>query len=591
MPIPSTSVVVGLPEPALSVPAPARDGALPGLRRRGARICAGLGALLALGAAWPLGAQEAPAGAVPPPTTNAASLSLADLTRRVLEHNETVQAKLIDFEANQRKYAAERGIFEPDGFLTASREITNRQNSTSQAAADNGVSVLHERNTSYETGVEQLVPTGAKLRLGYSLGDLRNNIPPGAFQAPLEGSQFQSFAGATLTQPLLRNFGPKASLAGIRLAALSSKIAFQEYRRQLMTIVGTTEATYWNLRLAQEQVRFFEESVRTAETILRDNRERLDAGKGSELEVLEAQAGAGLRRAKLNEARQRALEATNRVMSLYGGNALVERATFTLVDAPALAGETIAETQARQLAFDLNPDYLIQREKIQQEQVRLGYARNQRLPQLDFKGSYGLNGLGTTPRQSLDWMNRAQYPSWSLGVEVHLPLLGGIKGRNESKAAQLQVTAAELAIHALEIDMLNGIDTAWHKVESARSSVASYQDSVTYNKGLLDSALARLQAGKIESRKVFEIEADLLEARSSEIEALVRYKLAQLELELIAGTILQNRRLEITQRQLQQATEKFGRAHQVGDGPYQQALQAVLGLYQPHAAAPARQPN
>src|SRR5206468_3835220 len=103
----------------------------------------------------------------------------------------------------------------------------------------------------------------------------------------------------------------------VRLAALGSDIAFQDYRRQMMIIVSTAEASYWSLYLAQEQVRFFQESVATAEKILNDNRARVQAGKSSELEVLEAQAGLALRRSKLSEAEEKLYEAINKVLTLY----------------------------------------------------------------------------------------------------------------------------------------------------------------------------------------------------------------------------------------------------------------------------------
>src|SRR4051812_33816997 len=172
-------------------------------------------------------AAERPAGG----EVGVAAITLSDLVRRVIERNESVQAKLLDFEVNQRKYNAERGVFEPEGFASGSREVNNRQNNSQQAAADAGISALHENNKLYAAGVETLAPSGGRIRLGYTLSDLFNNIPPGAFQAPLTSGQFQSFAGVTLTQPLLKNSGSDATMAGIRLAALSSKIAFQEYRR------------------------------------------------------------------------------------------------------------------------------------------------------------------------------------------------------------------------------------------------------------------------------------------------------------------------------------------------------------------------
>jgi len=528
----------------------------------GRPLAIGLAARLAFGAESGFASQEA--STAPPLVVD---LGLADMVKRVLERNETTQEKLLALEASHHKHLAEQGIFEPEAFAAFSREVNNRQNNTEQAASADNIPVLQETNDTYSGGLEALVQTGARLRLGYTLTDMRNNIPititNSILTSPLsvlQGNQWQTFFGLTVNQPLLKNFGPAATMAGIRVAALSSKIAFQEYRRQLMTAVSTAEATYWNLYLAQEQVRFFEESVRTAETVLKDNRTRFDAGKGSELEMLEAEAGLGLRRAKLGEAQQKVVEAMNRVHSLCAERIRESTPRLRAVDVPMLRADLRDYEKFSQSALELNPDYLIQQEKVDQELVRLGYARNQRLPELDLKGAYGLNGLGQTPGESWDAVSRENYASWSIGVEFRVPLEGGTKTRHELSAAELQVQSAEMALHGLQTEIFNGLDTTRHKALSLRESVASYESSVSYNQSLLDSALTRLEAGKLESRKVFEIESDLFEAKNSVVESLVRYQIALLEMEVVQGSLLEKRNLEVTQDGLREATQRLLRS-------------------------------
>ncbi len=569
----SVLLLGGLSLSALGAPA---DGAAP----QAGSASGGAAAPAAMSANSGAKGQTMDAGMVP---LTPSELSLSNLVQRVLERNETVQARALEFEINHRKFRAEYGVFEPTLYGSASEEVNNRQNNSEQAASQNGASVLHETNNLYEGGLESLIPTGARIRLGYTMSDLRNNIPPGLFSPQTNGiqsSQYQSFMGLTLTQPLLKDFGPKATMIGIRVAALSSKIAFQDYRKQLMTIISSAEATYWNLYLAQEQERFFQESIKTAEGILHDNRARLDAGKGSELEVLEAEAGLGVRQSKLEEAHQKTVEAVNRVLSLYAerapmGTNLAIRAT----DIPVIGPELKNFSQMREDAFYLNPDLLTQEEKMEQDRLRLGYARNQRLPELNLKGSYGFNGYGLTPNDSMHFLEDADYKSWSFGLELRIPLLGGIKGRNELAAARLQLATSELAFRALQTEILNDMDSAWHKLQSARGIVESYQASVRYNKSLLDSALARLDAGKIESRKVFEIEADLFEAKNSVVDSLVRYQIAMLELQVIDGALLRGRNMDLTQDQLQLATQKFAKSYRIGDAQYQAAIKEMQRLY------------
>jgi outer membrane protein TolC len=501
---------------------------------------------------WFLGSVLSYSADPPGPSPAApAHLTLSGLVRRVLERNETIQGRILDSKASWRRSRGEWGVFEPELTGSVGREANNREN-TAEQETSLLTPTFHETNNVYEGGLDVLIPSGARLRLGYNLRDLKNNLQP---LRGVTNSEYQSFLGVSVSQPLLRNFGTGATMAGIRLSAISNNIVFQEYRRELMAVVSATEGIYWNLFLAQEQARFFEESMKTAETILKDNRTRLEAGKGSELEVLESEAGLGLRRAKLGEARQKLLEAANRVVSLYAEDVKPGGGMVRAADTPALRQELPDYSLLREAAFQLNPDFLAAKAKIEQSLVRLGYARNQRLPQLDLKSSYGLNGLGQSPADSWTDIEHQNEPSWFIGLELRIPLGGGIRSRHELAAARLELDSARMSLLGLHTEIVNGMNTAWHKLQSTQESVSNYQASVRYNRSLLDSALARFEAGKLESRKVLEIEAELFESRLSVAESLVRYQLAALELEVIQGALLQRRNLDITQAELQAATK------------------------------------
>ncbi|HWX21627.1 MAG TPA: TolC family protein [Candidatus Binatia bacterium] len=526
---------------------------------------------------------------LPAATPSTVGLTLPDLRQRVLQRNETLQGRLLGYEAQRSRARAEYGVFEPDLFGSFTHEVNNRKNTAQQQTELLGAATFNETNNNYESGLETLVPSGARVRLGYTLRDLENNLQPARGAT---NGEYQTFFGLTVTQPLLKNFGAAVTMAGIRLAAISNKMAFQEYRRDLMAVVSAAEATYWNLYLAQEQVRFFEESVKTAESILRDNRARLETGKGSELEVLEAEAGLGLRQAKLTEAQQKQVEAVNRLLSLYAQEAPADGLAVRALDVPQIPGELPEYQALRQAVFNLNPDYLIAREKVQQDLVRVGVARNQRLPALDLKGSYGLNGLGNTPGLSWTDVERQTEPSWYIGAEFHIPLGGGIKSRNELIATRLELDSSEVALRSLQLEILNSLNTAWRKIQSTRGSVAKYQTAVKYNLNVLDAALTRLEAGKIESRKVLEIEADLLESRVSVVESLVHCQLALLELEMIHGVFLERRHLEVTQGDLQLATVHLGRSRTLGDQEYRKGMDDAARLRgQPEAQEDPRFSN
>lgn len=506
-------------------------------------------------------------------------LTLTNLLTQVLEHNETIQAKLLEMEVSRLRERAEYGIFEPELYGGYEHVVNNRENTVEQQR--NTLSdTFDERNNVYQGGIEGFAPSGLRVRLGYSLRDLENNLQDQFISRGATNGEFQSFFGINLTQPLLKNRGPASTMAGIRIAAVGSDIAYQEYRRQLMITLSTAEANYWNLFLAQEQVRFFEESLKTAEKILLDSRQRFEAGRGSELEVLEAQAGLALRQSKLGEAEQKLYEAAARVISLYSQTVLTSDRLIRAVDRPEMKSEPVSFFDAWRTASEMNPDYQVQRLRIMQESTRLGYARNQRLPELNLKGSYGLNGLGETPGDSWDDIEKQGFPSWIFGVELRVPLGGGLKTANELAAARLRLRAAELGLREVETQMVNALDTAMHKLRSAVTSVQGYQTLVTFSQNLLDSALARFAVGRMESRKVLEIEADLFEARTSLAEAMVQYQRAVLELELVQGAVLRKRKLEFTQAELGRRTVNLLAANGLTDEGYRDFVRGLQEDYQ-----------
>jgi outer membrane protein TolC len=505
--------------------------------------------------------------------TNA--LALKDFVQLVLQRNETIQIRLLELAITKKRLGAERGIFEPE--LVASYDrVENKRENTAEQRRSTGVLIFEEDNNIYNGGLEALIPTGAKIRLGYTLRDLRNNLqepPVGTIVTNTPRGEYQTFVGISLTQPLLKNAWFTATLANIRLAAIASEIAYQEYRRQMMVIISTAEAAYWNLYMAQEQVRFFRDSVALAESLVADNRQRLQAGRGSELEVLESEAGLALRKSKLAEAEQKYFETTAQLLGFLSESASLNT-WIQATEEPAAAPEPVpvSLSESGMVAFELNPDYLTQLKRVNQAGIRVSYAKNQRLPQLDLRGSFGLNGLGESPGASWEEVQTEDFPSLTAGIELRIPLGGGIKTKNELHAAKLGQQQAVVALNDLRTQILNAIENAIRKLKSARASIGNYDMVVNFNRTLLETERARVEVGRVESRRVLEADASLFEARNSELEAKVQAQRAQLELELLQGSLLKDRNFDVSQKVLQRKLEEIFQKVGIAPQHYQDLL-------------------
>lgn len=497
-------------------------------------------------------------GAVSTNLTNGAltgrGLSLRETLEKVLIHNESLQVKLLDTEIARRQYKAEKGIFEPAVVGSYEHVDSERENTTEQYRQLGlpARSAFDENNEMFNGGLEFLSPVGSRFRLGYNLRRLENNL-----NRALTGSEYVTTLGSTLTQPLLKNFGIGPTMVRIRLAAINSDLAFQEYRRQLMLTVSRAEAAYWDLYLTQEQDRISQDSVRLAESLYKDNKARLEAGKSSELEVLQAEAGLALRLTRRNDADQKRNEAATQLSTMFSASSLDEHELIRAVEEPLVREVSTDYYDSYSSAFQNNPDYLTRRAQAVAENVRLAYAKNQLLPQLDLKGSYGLNGLGETPAHSFDDVERSQFEAWSVGVEMRIPVTGGIKERNEYKAAKLAKQKALVGLKEIEVQVGNALNTSILKVKNLRQSIDSYRSVINFHQELLETQLARLEVGVVDSRAVLETEEKLFEAKVAVLENMVQYQKALLELELIKGAVLLNRGLEISKAELQETTERM----------------------------------
>lgn len=493
-------------------------------------------------------------------TKGAWYLSPTNFLALVLAQNERIQVQELEFEATRRRAKAEAGIFEPALTLGATHEENKRQLTGERLVSlGSSASVLtnfSEQNNRFNSALEFLVPTGARLRLGANLSQLENNFQRFANTAFTNG-EYESFSGASLVQPLLKNFGPSATLANLRIASQQSEIAWHDYRKQISQTLAGAEAGYWGLYLAQEQVRFFDESVKVAETVLSDARARNAAGKAAEIDILQAEADLAMRRNGRNEALQKLSEARSRTAGFIDSTELDARGIIVAAAPPPVADRNLDFIEQWSWVFTQNPDFAAQRARLEQEGIRVAFAKNQRLPQLDLKASYGLNGLGRNAGDSLERFNHQAYESWSFGVEMRIPLGGGIKERNEYAAAQLRRRAALLTLKELETTLRNTLNTTLEKVRHAKGSIADYEAAVKLNENLLKTELARLEVGRVEARKVLEVERDLLQSRLSALAAVVTYHQSTLELDVLSGTFLSRRNLSLSRAEVADKTRSI----------------------------------
>ena len=469
-------------------------------------------------------------------------LSLRDLIHQVVAQNQQIQIQKAQWDIKQAEEAGTHAIFEPEFASSTMYEDNSQRNSVQESINRLGQDVYKERNWDYSYTLEGLVPTGGKISLDYDMRDLSNSVTKSVAD---EDDEYQMYLGFSVRQPLLKNAGIGTTKTAIHIAQSESQASFQEYRQKMMQTVGEATDVYWDFYQAQENLALIQESVRIAEKLLIDNRERHRTGKMAKTEVLEAMAGVASRKTLSSEAQHKYHKAANRLRKLLSVPPSQERLRFEATDKPVVDNLDFDDQKIMKEAFELQPAYLEAREEMKKADIKLAFAKNQRWPELDLIGSYGFNGLDFSRSGSWNQIINGDYETWSVGAEFRVPIGGGVKSRSDLRKAQLETKSQLLALKDIEVIVTNNIDTALHHIASAEEQRQYADGIVELRKQLLEAEIARLNAGKSSTRLILEKEDDYRNAKAFALQNTVELQTALTELDLAGGTILLNHNIEI----------------------------------------------
>jgi outer membrane protein TolC len=502
-------------------------------------------------------------------------LTLQDYMQRVVSYNETVQARLLGFHAARRQRLAEMGTFEPT-FIASGEYVDRRQPNNFQVERSLGLlnqignenpdqdvypSVFEERNRRYNGSIEMLTPLGTRFRIGATGAELRNNVPRPDEYIDVE-QEFETSLGVSVEQPLLKGMGFASNMASLRLAARESEVAYQEYRRELMQVVAEAELAYWDLFYAQEELMLSRESVELAETLLNDSNASFDAGRGSRLDVLEAEAGLALRLSRERESYQRNVEAMNRLASFFGGVPEEHGAGYVAIDAPVSQEVEMSYQSGIKTAMAMNPDFIRAQLQKEQEMIRVGYAKNQRLPELNLTAGLTSSGLGFDWDTSIADVEHVAFPSWNVALVLRVPIWGDVRSKNELLAAKMRLMQAQRVEGNLLTQLRVGRDTSQQRVLANYTTARSLERVVEFRTNLLDTRMQSRDIGRMDARSVLEAEQELFVARLEQLQSEIQFQRAMLEMQMITGSLLQLRDLEISFDELEYGTRRY---MEVGD--------------------------
>lgn len=491
-----------------------------------------------------LPAQEA----VPPPApgpvegpapSQVEGLTLEDAIKLALANNQSIKVDAYSRGIARANLLAAYGAFDPSlGFNRNKSE----NYSLSLPTADNGFlpPATLVRTDNYSLSFGGILPWG----LQYSLvGNAVNQR--GTYNG--FSNAFQTFGGAQITQPLLRGFGfwGNPGLLGVRVAKADRAISDWQYRQTVIDTVTRVVVAYSNLSLAHEYLRTAERSRDGAAALLAENEKRFKVGSISDNDVTSARARTALREEGVLVATQSVRDSDNQLRLLLGEASFSNDGPLLAIDALPPPALTIHPADDLKQAYKMRPDYQQGHLGVNKSRYNETYARNQLLPQVDFVGSYGYNGLDSEFAASRQMVSNRDNRSYFAGIQVTVPLTFA-QGRGKSRAAHLQRQQAEAQLVQLEENIALSVAAAANQIETTRKRVAATQAARKLNEDLLQAELKRLKAGTGSTFNVLYQQDLLSQADTQYFQALADQRAAIANYEREIGTTLDDYHVTLT---------------------------------------------
>jgi len=360
---------------------------------------------------------------------------------------------------------------------------------------------------------------GSKLRQQrFTTEDFALNV----LNTPAPFGNFATRFGGTWN--LFDSFG---SWRAVNRAERVKDAAGHQLERTDQEIIFRVVDSYYGALLAKKQLEVAEQSMKTAQAILDQSKDRFDSGVVVESDLLSAKVRLAARKQELIRAQNTLTLARVQLSTSMGlstenefdpAEALAER------NLPAMAIEDVEKK-----AVDMRPDLkrIRSEEEAQQQSVSIA------------KSSFGprVNAFAGWEADNPTFVAGGGGNNWLAGIEVQYDIFeGGAKRARLSheRAMQEKVAAVkDMATDAARLEVRRvyyDLDSARQQVEVARATIAESQESLRINQNRYDSGLSTitdLLAAEETSRR----------SQTDYWEAVYRYHTGYANLELVSGTL------------------------------------------------------
>jgi len=458
-------------------------------------------------------------------------LTLNEAIQYALKNATSVRTAEAVYLAARGAARREAGFFDPELFFGYNR----LDQELPTASFFSGAPVLNTNEATTSAGLRWTLPMGTSVEASFNAVRLKTNSAF-AFLNP----QYTAFGVLSLRQPILGGFHVSARKELVR-AQQELEAARARYDYETLAVATEVERGYWDHYAAERDYAVQKLTHDRAEAFLRETELRASTGLIGPNQVANARTFLAEQEILLLDREEDLDRLSDQMASLIGVRPQPEQRRYVTVDDPPDEFPLEDVDVLVQQAVQKNLELQAAQADVEAQRALSKAATWEALPSVDLVGSLGGNGLlgtaqdvvfgGDTLRAPLDRQGslgealseafQRDFPTWSVGVEVSIPI-GLRSGRGERDRLQAEVVIAEQSyiqqtrlleklVRANYRDLYHGS----RRLKAARAGVEAAQEQVRI--GLIE-----FQNGRSTAFELVRLGEDFAVAQQRYSQALVR---------------------------------------------------------------------
>jgi outer membrane protein len=479
-----------------------------------------------------------------------------EAVRMALENNLGIQAGRLSPQVQALALAQTRAAYAPTVFWNSSKN----SNSSPPSNFLSGSNFLTTQGFRSNGGVAQDLKWGGGSYQA-SIDGARNTTsdPSDPFNPRLSSNFNFSF-----TQPLLRNFTIDPTRQQLAVGKKQAEIVDVQLQQQLTQTSRNVRNAYYDLIGAIRQLEVARASLELAQQQLKDNQTKVEVGTMAPIDITEAQAEVSQREEAVivNEAQIRTLEDVLRTLILNPSQPDFWAARIVPTEQPQLEARTVDVEAAIKNAIANRTDLAQARKELEQTDINLRFAKNQRLPTVNAVVTYGLSGLGGTRtlydtdpasgipiatgqavRSFADTLRDVfgnDFKTWRAELQVNYPIgqsaaeAGLAQGRVQRQQQVTDLQQLEMQVTASVRDAARQVDTSLKRVEATKNARV-------FAERRYEAEQKRMTVGLSTTFQLFQAQRDLSNQKLAELNAIIAYNRALVNFEAVQSVPVNGR--------------------------------------------------